>query len=50
MTDRNWNIAGWTFAGVGGAMFVGSFFVKLKPAHSSSLEIGPGGIAWKGSF
>jgi S1-C subfamily serine protease len=50
ITDRNWNIAGWTFAGVGGAMFVGSFFVKLKPAHSSSLEIGPGGVAWKGSF
>jgi hypothetical protein len=50
---ETWNTVAWTAAGVGGGAFVLSFFLRpsLQPTKAtSSLRVGPAGVAWGGTF
>jgi hypothetical protein len=50
---QTWNTIGWTAAGIGAGAFVMSFVLRpaLRPTKAtSSLQVGPGGVAWGGAF
>ncbi len=52
-TLETWNTVGWVALVAGTGSFFASYFFRpplATTAPSSSLDVGPGGVAWKGSF